>query len=98
MSRCDIIFQDNIRDILQNGCSDEGQKIRPRWEDGSPAHTIKRFGIVNRYDLSEEFPIMTLRRVYYRSAVEELLWIWQKKSNKLADLSTGIWEIGRAHV
>ena len=92
MSRCDIIFQDNIRDILQNGCSDEGQKIRPRWEDGSPAHTIKRFGIVNRYDLSEEFPIMTLRRVYYRSAVEELLWIWQKKSNKLADLSTGIWD------
>ena len=68
MSRCDVIFQDNIRDILQNGCSDEGQKIRPRWEDGSPAHTIKRFGLVNRYDLSKEFPIMTLRRVYYRSA------------------------------
>ncbi|NLC41030.1 MAG: thymidylate synthase [Clostridiaceae bacterium] len=92
MSRCDVIFQDNIRDILQNGCSDEGQKIRPKWEDGSPAHTIKRFGLVNRYDLSREFPIMTLRRVYYRSAVEELLWIWQKKSNRVADLSTGIWD------
>ena len=97
MSRCDVIFQDNIRDILQNGCSDEGQKIRPRWEDGSPAHTIKRFGLVNRYDLSKEFPIMTLRRVYYRSAVEELLWIWQKKSNRVADLSTGIWDQWMMH-
>ena len=92
MSRCDVIFQDNIRDILLNGCSDEGQKIRPEWEDGSPAHAIKRFGVVNRYDLSQEFPIMTLRRVFYRSAVEELLWIWQKKSNRVADLSTGIWD------
>ena len=92
MSRCDIIFQDNCRDILQNGCTDEGQMVRPRWEDGTPAHTIKRFGLVNRYDLSQEFPLMTLRRVYFRSAVEELLWIWQKKSNVVADLSTGIWD------
>ncbi|MDD2427746.1 MAG: thymidylate synthase [Eubacteriales bacterium] len=92
MSRCDEIFRDNIQDILQNGCSDEGQKIRPRWEDGSPAHTVKRFGLVNRYDLSQEFPIMTLRRVFYKSAVEELLWIWQKKSNRVDELSTGIWD------
>lgn len=92
MSRCDVIFQDNIRDIINNGYSDEGQKIRPKWEDGSPAYTIKRFAVVNRYDLSEEFPIMTLRRVFYKSAVEELLWIWQQKSNLVADLSTGIWD------
>lgn len=92
MSRCDVIFQNNIREIIQNGYSDEDQEIRPKWEDGSPAHTIKRFAVINRYDLSKEFPIMTLRQVFYKSAVEELLWIWQQKSNLVADLSTGIWD------
>lgn len=92
MSRADDIFIQNCRDILEHGVSDEGFDVRPKWEDGTPAHTIKKFGVVNRYDLSEEFPIMTLRRVYYRSAIDEILWIYQKKSNNVHDLSTHIWD------
>lgn len=92
MSRADELFIQNCRDILENGISDEGQSVRPHWEDGTPAHTIKKFCIVNRYDLQEEFPLMTLRRVFYRSAIEEILWIYQKKSNQVADLSTHIWD------
>ena len=92
MSRADELFIQNCRDILENGISDEGQNVRPHWEDGTPAHTIKKFCIVNRYDLQEEFPIMTLRRIFYRSAIEEILWIYQKKSNRVADLSTRIWD------
>ena len=71
---------------------DSDREVRPRWEDGTPAHTIKKFGIVNRYDLSKEFPILTLRRTYLKSAVDELLWIWQKKSNNIKDLSSHIWD------
>ena len=92
MSKADDIFIQNCRDILEHGISDEGFDVRPKWEDGTPAHTIKKFGVVNRYDLSEEFPIMTLRRVYYRSAIDEILWIYQKKSNNVHDLSTHIWD------
>ena len=92
MSKADDIFIQNCRDILEHGISDEGFDVRPKWEDGTPAHTIKKFGLVNRYDLSEEFPIMTLRRVYYRSAIDEILWIYQKKSNNVHDLSTHIWD------
>lgn len=73
MSYADKVFVENVEDILHNGVSDEDQEVRPRWEDGTPAHTIKKFGIVNRYDLSKEFPITTLRRTYYRSAIKELL-------------------------
>ena len=82
MSYCDEVFRANCRDILENGFSDEHQEVRPRWEDGTPAHTLKRFGIVNRYDLGEEFPIMTLRRMYYKSAIDEILWIWQKVESR----------------
>ncbi len=92
MSRADEIFIANIRDILENGISNEGMNVRPKWQDGTPAHTIKKFGIVNRYDLSEEFPIMTLRRVFLKTAVKELLWIWQKKSNNIHDLDAHIWD------
>ena len=92
MSRADDLFIQNCRDILENGTSDEGFEVRPRWDDGVPAHTIKKFGIVNRYDLSEEFPIMTLRRVYYRSAIDEILWIYQKKSNNVHELSSHVWD------
>ncbi|MBD5384050.1 MAG: thymidylate synthase [Ruminococcaceae bacterium] len=92
MSRADDIFIQNCRDILENGVSDADMNVRPHWEDGTPAHTIKKFGIVNRYDVAEEFPIMTLRRVYYRSAIDEILWIYQKKSNNVRDLSTHIWD------
>lgn len=92
MSKADDIFIQNCRDILEHGVSDEGYEVRPRWEDGAPAHTIKKFGIVNRYDLSEEFPIMTLRRVYYRSAIDEILWIYQKHSNNVHDLSSHVWD------
>ena len=92
MSRADEIFIDNCRDILENGIWDTDREVRPRWEDGTPAHTIKKFGIVNRYDLSEEFPLLTLRRTYWKSAIDELLWIWQAKSNNVNDLRTRVWD------
>ena len=92
MSRADEIFIRNCRDILENGVWDTDRAVRPRWEDGSPAHTVKKFGIVNRYDLSEEFPILTLRRTYWKSAIDELLWIWQAKSNNVHDLRTRVWD------
>lgn len=92
MSLADELFIENCRDILENGISDEDRSVRPRWEDGTPAHTIKKFCIVNRYDLRKEFPIMTLRRIYYRSAINEILWIYQKKSNRVADLGSHIWD------
>ena len=92
MSRADDIFIENCRDILEHGISDEGFDVRPEWEDGTPAHTIKKFGLVNRYDLSREFPLLTLRRTYYRSAIDEILWIYQKKSNNVHELSTHIWD------
>ena len=92
MSRADQIFIRNCRDILTNGVWDTDREVRPRWEDGSPAHTVKRFGIVNRYDLSEEFPILTIRRTFWKSAVDELLWIWQKKSNNVRELRGHVWD------
>ncbi|MCH5187899.1 MAG: thymidylate synthase [Oscillospiraceae bacterium] len=92
MSYADKIFIENCRDILESGFSDEALDVRPRWEDGAPAHTIKKFGIVNRYDLSKEFPIMTLRRTALKTCVDELLWIWQKKSSNIADLGSRIWD------
>ena len=92
MSRADEIFIQNCRDILDNGVWDTDREVRPRWEDGSPAHTVKKFGVVNRYDLSEEFPILTLRRTYWKSAIDELLWIWQAKSNNVRDLRTRVWD------
>ncbi|MEE0434873.1 MAG: thymidylate synthase [Peptococcaceae bacterium] len=92
MSRADDIFKQNIRQILETGVWDTDYDVRPRWSDGTPAHTIKCFGIVNRYDLSEEFPILTLRKTNLTNAVDELLWIWQKKSNRIADLHSHIWD------
>lgn len=92
MSRADEIFRQNCEDILKHGFSDEGIPVRPRWEDGTPAHTIKLFGLVNRYNLAEEFPAITLRKTFLTSAVDELLWIWQKKSNNVHDLSSHIWD------
>lgn len=78
MSFADKVFIDTCKDILQNGTWDTDCDVRPRWEDGTPAHTIKKFGVVNRYDLSKEFPILTLRKTFIKSAIDELLWIWQK--------------------
>ena len=92
MSMADEIFKKMCSDIIENGFSDEDQDVRPRWEDGTPAHTIKKFCVVNRYDLSKEFPIMTLRPTYLKSAIDELLWIWQKKSNNINDLKSHIWD------
>ena len=92
MSRADDIFIENCKQILSRGFWDTEQNVRPRWEDGTPAHTVKCFGIVNRYDLREEFPIQTIRQMYLKSAVDERLWIWQKKSNNIHDLSSGIWD------
>lgn len=92
MSRADEIFKQNIRQILDTGVWDTDFDVRPRWSDGTPAHTVKCFGIVNRYDLSEEFPILTLRKTNLKNAVDELLWIWQKKSNRIADLHSHIWD------
>lgn len=92
MSLADRIFIDMCTDILENGTSTEGEKVRPHWPDGTPAYTIKKFGVVNRYDLSKEFPIMTLRRTALKSATDEMLWIWQKKSNNIQDLHSHIWD------
>lgn len=92
MSYADELFIKNCRDILENGISDEEYAVRPKWEDGTPAHTIQKFGIVNRYNLAEEFPLLTLRRTFYRSAIEEVLWIYQKKCNNVHELSSHIWD------
>ena len=92
MSRADEIFIANCKDILENGVWDTDLKVRPRWDDGESAHTVKKFGIVNRYDLSEEFPILTVRRTYWKSAIDELLWIWQKKSNNVHELKSHVWD------
>ncbi|MBE6910513.1 MAG: thymidylate synthase [Ruminococcaceae bacterium] len=92
MSCADQLFRKTCLDILQNGVRDDNLTVRPHWEDGTPAHTIKKFGVVNRYDLSKEFPILTLRRTYWKSAVDELLWIWQKKSNNVHELGSHIWD------
>ena len=92
MSLADDLFIKMCRDILDNGYSTEGDKVRPKWEDGSYAYTIKRFGVVNRYDLSKEFPALTLRKTYVKSAVDEMLWIWQKKSNNIHDLNSHVWD------
>ena len=92
MSRADEIFIQNCRDILDNGIWDTDREVRPRWDDGTPAHTVKKFGIVNRYDLSKEFPILTIRRTFWKSAIDELLWIWQAKSNNVHELRTRVWD------
>lgn len=92
MSLADQTFIAMCRDILENGTSTEGEKVRPRWEDGTSAYTIKKFGVVNRYDLSREFPILTLRRTALKSATDEMLWIWQRKSNNIHDLHSHIWD------
>lgn len=92
MSAADEIFINMCRDILENGTSTEGEKVRPHWEDGTPAYTVKKFGVVNRYDLSKEFPILTLRKTALKSATDEMLWIWQKKSNNIHDLHSHIWD------
>lgn len=92
MSYADTVFIQNCKDILEHGVWDTEQEVRPHWEDGTPAHTVKRFGIVNRYDLQQEFPIQTIRRMYFKSAVDELYWIWQKKSNNIHELSSGVWD------
>ena len=92
MSYADKVFIDMCRDIIDNGTSTEGEKVRPVWEDGTPAYTIKKFGVVNRYDLSKEFPALTLSRTAIKSCVDELLWIWQKKSNNVHELRSHIWD------
>jgi len=92
MSKADQIFVKMCTDILEHGTSTEGEKVRPRWPDGTPAYTIKNFCVVNRYDLSEEFPALTLRRTPIKSCTDEMLWIWQKKSNRIADLKSSVWD------
>lgn len=92
MSLADQIFINMCKDILENGTSTEGEKVRPHWEDGTLAYTIKRFGIVNRYDLRKEFPLITLRKTALKSATDEMLWIWQKKSNNIHELHSHIWD------
>ena len=92
MSRADEIFAQNMKDIMENGFWDTELNVRPKWEDGKPAHTVKKFGIVNRYNLQEEFPILTMRRTAFKSCIDELLWIWQKKSNNIHELNSHIWD------
>ncbi len=92
MSYADKVFIENCKDILENGIWDTDREVRPRWADGTPAHTVKKFGIVNRYDLSKEFPIFTIRKSMFKLAIDEILWIWQKKSNKVSELNSHIWD------
>lgn len=92
MSYADKVFIENCNDIINNGVWDTDYPVRPKWLDGTPAHTVKKFCIVNRYDLTKEFPILTLRRTAFKSAVDEILWIWQKKSNNVHDLNSHIWD------
>ncbi len=92
MAYADEVFIAMCRDIIDNGVDTTGEKVRPHWPDGTPAYTVKKFGVVNRYDLKKEFPIMTLRRTAIKSAVDELLWIWQRKSNNIHDLHSHIWD------
>jgi len=92
MSYADKVFIEMCRDIIDNGTSTEGEKVRPKWEDGTPAYTIKKFGVVNRYDLRKEFPALTLRKTGIKSCTDELLWIWQRKSNNIKDLKPRIWD------
>ncbi|MBQ6921873.1 MAG: thymidylate synthase [Clostridia bacterium] len=92
MSLADKIFIENCNDIINNGVWDTDYPVRPKWLDGTPAHTVKKFCIVNRYDLRKEFPIITLRRTAFKSAIDEILWIWQKKSNNVHDLNSHIWD------
>ena len=92
MSLADDIFIANMNDIMENGVWDTNLEVRPRWSDGAPAHTVKKFGIVNRYDLKKEFPVLTIRRTAFRSCIDEILWIWQKKSNSIHDLHSHIWD------
>ena len=92
MSYADKVFVAMCQDILENGTSTEGELVRPHWEDGTSAYTIKKFGVVNRYDLSKEFPAITLRKTYIKSATDELLWIWQKKPNNIHDLKSHVWD------
>ena len=92
MSKADDLFIAMCKDIIENGYDTKGEKVRPKWEDGTSAYTIKRFGVVNRYNLAEEFPAITLRKTYIKSAIDELLWIWQKKSNNVHDLHSHIWD------
>ncbi len=92
MSKADLVFIENCREILEKGVWDTNLKVRPHWDDGTPAHTVKKFGIVNRYNLQEEFPILTLRRTAFKSCIDEILWIWQKKSNNIHDLHSHIWD------
>lgn len=92
MSKADNIFIEMCKDIIQNGVSSEGQIVRAKWADGTPAHTVKKFCVINRYDLSKEFPILTLRPTNLKAAIDELLWIWQKKSNNVKDLNSHIWD------
>lgn len=92
MSMADITFVKNCAEILQNGVSDENQTVRPKWSDGTPAHTLRVFGIVNTYALSQDFPALTLRRLFFKNCIDEILWIWQKKSNNVKDLKSKIWD------
>jgi len=91
MSIADKIFKENIRTILDNGVWDKDYPVRPKWADGTPAYTVKKFGIINRYDLAKEFPILTLRQTFFKTAIDELIWIWVKKSNKTSELNSKIW-------
>lgn len=92
MSAADKIFMETCNEIIEHGYSDRDLEVRPRWQDGTAAHTVKKFCIVNRYDLRKEFPILTLRKINFKAAVDEILWIWQKKSNNIADLNSHIWD------
>lgn len=92
MSRADYMLLNNYMSILKDGEWDTDQNVRPKWADGTPAHTVKKFGVVNRYDLNEEFPISGVRKINWKAAIDEIIWIWVLKSNNVKDLNSRIWD------
>ena len=92
MSYADKIFKENLKSIMDNGTYTYGENVRTHWEDGVPAYTIRQFGISNTYDLRKEFPAITIRKTALKSCMDEILWIYQKKSNNIHNLNSHIWD------
>ena len=94
MTQADENFIKTCKEILKNGYSSEGTNVRTRWEDGTEANYYSIVGVQNKYDLEKEFPMITLRNnsKTIKNAIDEILWIWQKKSNKISELTSHIWD------
>ena len=94
MTQADENFIKTCEEIFKKGYSSEGTNVRTRWEDGTEANYYSIVGVQNKYDLEKEFPMITLRNnsKTIKNAIDEILWIWQKKSNKISELNSHIWD------